>query len=719
MNPSKMRNLRFILLAVLSAAFTFAGFVWLSGEGAALAEATALLDGSVKSASPDAVSPGSKVDYTIVLINSSLVSPTGQVVVTDMLADVLSYVPSSADVNPDGIGASWLTNNLPYITFTVPSVAANSVVTLAFQAEVSTTVQMGDLITNTANITYDGNFLQRMVVVEVAETPISRIDIPWNNQLITVRGDFEVSGRAWTADQTPEFPGAPVISPIVYVPQDGGYYFVQWSSVTGALSYVLQESEDDTFSPATTNEYAIPSSQTSRLVSGNLPGTYYYRVKALGTLGSSFWSDVESVVVPAGYLAFQGENLLSPATPDASYMPVVEVSIKKVGDADNWQTADVMLDQFGDWWNWTYTWTLPVEINGQQYIVQTRAKDLVGNFDPVKMDTVTVTVKNGDRFVYLPLVTRDAILHPYAPILNVDSNDGQGNYALSWVYPHGVFVPTSYQFQEATNPGFTVLLIDEVRPSPQVFQDKELGTFYYRVRGINTYGPGPWSNSQTILVEEKGFFDDFSNTATGWLRGLYDATDSDAKDVVDFDYISGEYRMWIKLATDGSHNEKTGTVFAPYNNTTSVLTYTVEVDQHWAHAADMSGYDPMHSKAALIFAAYDDYSRIYSVEWNFEGKCNVWRNWEVSPPVDGVDRYHSDTYYYWSSGCNANGGYNNNNHVKVEVAGSNADIYMNGVKFTSINVSELQSLHKVGLIVGSWDWTPVDVRFDNFKVTLP
>ena len=237
------------------------------------------------------------------------------------------------------------------------------------------------------------------------------------------------------------------------------------------------------------------------------------------------------------------------------------------------------------------------------------------------------------------------------------------------------------------------------------------------MRGINAYGPGPWSNSQTILVEEKGFFDDFSDPNSGWLVGLYDATDSDAEDVIDFAYINNEYRMWITIEYDGSHNEKTGTVFAPYDNTASV--YTVEVDQHWTEAPDVGGFEPMNSKAALIFAATDNHERIYSVEWNFEGKCKVWRNWEVSPPVDGVDLYHSDTFYGWKSDCGANGGYNATNHVKVEVNGTQARIFMNGNNFTTIDKSEIGSIHDVGLIVGSWDWTPVDSRYDNFRLTLP
>ena len=554
MNTKKRRKTRFALIAVLCAAFVAVGVLWLAGASTALAEDPTPLSGSVKTASPEAVSPGGKVAYTIVLSNSSMISATGQVVVGDMLDEALSYVPASARVYPDGIGASWLINNPPYVTFTVPSIAINSVVTLAFQVEVTTAAQMGDVISNTAMIHFDSSILERTALIKVAATPVSKIMSPWDKQFITDRGNFVVSGRAWTADQNPTFPGVPVIKSAIYDPfSGGGANVVQWDAVPGVVnSYVLQESPDDTFT--TVEEVEVGSAILSWPFTGNTPGTYYYRIKTTNDWGDSFWSDVASVIVPTGTLALNVEGLMSPTAPVFSYQPVVEVNIKEVGGLDNWQVVSSnSLVYPGDWWDWTYTWPLPTENDGQQYVIRTRAKDLVGNYDPAKMDTVTVTVKNGLRFVYFPLVMRYYPPIPYPPTLNIASNDGYGNYSLSWVYGYPDFTPTSYHFQEATDAAFTNLTIDGTRLSPQTFTDQAPGTYYYRVRGVNIYGPGAWSNTQMIVVASQGFFDDFSNSNTGWRKKIDNNTLETA-------YEAGFYKMKILLNLNSANNKKMGII---------------------------------------------------------------------------------------------------------------------------------------------------------------
>ncbi len=711
MYPKKRRTTRLTLIAVLCAAFVAMGVMWLAGAGTALAEDPTPLSGSVKTASPEAVSPGSKVAYTVVLSNSSMISATGQVVVGDMLDPALSYVPSSARVYPDGIGASWLTNNPPYITFTVPSIAINSVVTLAFQVEVTTAAQMGDVISNTALIHFESSILERTALIEVAATPISKIMSPWNKQLITERGNFVVSGRTWTADQSPEFPNPPVIQqPIIYVPQTGGgYYFVQWSAVAGGLSYELQEAPDDTFSEITS--YTLGSGVTNRLFTNQAPGQYFYRIQVLNSLGSSFWSDVASVVVPTSNLALEVDALMSPAAPVASYQPVVEVNIKQVGGLDNWLPAtSVTLDGFGDWWNWTYTWPLPTENDGQQYVVQTRAKDLVGNYDPAMIDTVTVTVKNGLRFVYFPLIVRYYPPIPYAPTLNIASNDGKGNYSLSWVYGYSNFIPTSYHFQEATDAAFTNLTIDSTRTSPQTFTNQTPGTYYYRVQGVNSYGAGAWSNTQMISVVSQGFFDDFSNSNSGWRKKIDNNTLETA-------YEAGFYKMKILLDLNSANNKKMGIVNAPYNNTAQK--YDVEVVHRFVRAGDQT-LDPYGGKAGLIFGATSDFSTIFVFEWNFQGQCAIGKYTNVGIPyVSVADLRYWTRYKDWSAcGTTLHVGFNGTpNHAKVEVNGNTARILMNGGEVMSITSADLSNNHNVGLITGSWDLTPVKSYFDNFRVT--
>ncbi|MGC9333140.1 MAG: hypothetical protein ACP5JJ_03265, partial [Anaerolineae bacterium] len=76
---------------------------------------------------------------------------------------------------------------------------------------------------------------------------------------------------------------------------DGDYRFmVSWSEVERATRYTLEEDTDPGFADPRT-VYSGPS--TSREVKAVEKGTYYYRVKAANSFGSTGWSNVESVVV--------------------------------------------------------------------------------------------------------------------------------------------------------------------------------------------------------------------------------------------------------------------------------------------------------------------------------------------------------------------------------------------------------------------------------------
>jgi subtilisin family serine protease len=86
---------------------------------------------------------------------------------------------------------------------------------------------------------------------------------------------------------------APVLNAISNADGDGNYT-VGWSAVAGATSYTLEEDDNAGFaSPAT--QYA--GAGTSWNATGKAAGTYYYRVKASTTAGSSGWSATQSTKV--------------------------------------------------------------------------------------------------------------------------------------------------------------------------------------------------------------------------------------------------------------------------------------------------------------------------------------------------------------------------------------------------------------------------------------
>ncbi|MDF1512932.1 MAG: hypothetical protein P1S60_03885, partial [Anaerolineae bacterium] len=101
MNPKNKWKARWAIIVLLCTTFIAGGVLWLAGEGAALAATSTILDGSVKLASPNSVSPGGNVIYSIVLTNGSLVSNTGQVIVTDKMPVEITSI-MEVQVYPSG-----------------------------------------------------------------------------------------------------------------------------------------------------------------------------------------------------------------------------------------------------------------------------------------------------------------------------------------------------------------------------------------------------------------------------------------------------------------------------------------------------------------------------------------------------------------------------------------------------------------------------------------
>lgn len=545
------------------------------------------------------------------------------------------------------------------------------------------------------------------------EAPTVRIYAPEKDLLITERAGspYAISGFAWDSTNNPGFPDDPVLNPISN-PTHEAFYYVTWAAVPGALNYVLVEST----SPAFDENLITYSNVTSpHFVSGKANGTYYYRLQAFNPGGSSRWSNVVSTQVGAAALA---------ATPvSQAVLPTVEVSINDSA----WQPATVTVVDPGGYWSWTYIWALPEADNGV-YTIRARAT-ISGAIGTV--DTITVTIKNNVSLVYLPLVMRRFPAVPYPPVLNEISNaDLDGNYTVSWAYngPYDVQAPTSYTLQESTSADFSAGVQETTFSASTTSMNvtgKASATYYYRVRGNNTAGAGEWSNVRSVVVMS-ALTDDFSNSGSGWPVATYKR--SDGGDLMRVEYVDGTYRMKIMLATSDQNNYKMGLVKAPDRFIPPSANYDVSVSHFFAQAEmPFPGYAPSEGKAGIVFAANADYTTLYVFEWNWEGACAVNRYNSVSWPVSGYSGYGGSMTWTkirdWGSCSNLLGGsYNQTNRLLVEVRDNRATVYVynNGVKtqIASFTDDALRSHRRVGLITGSWKWTPVESRFDNFKLEI-
>ena len=86
----------------------------------------------------------------------------------------------------------------------------------------------------------------------------------------------------------PPIPAAPVLNAIANADGDGNYT-VSWNASANATSYLLQEDDNNAFSSPTT---VYSGAGTSWNATGKAVGTYYYRVQASNTWGTSGWSNV-------------------------------------------------------------------------------------------------------------------------------------------------------------------------------------------------------------------------------------------------------------------------------------------------------------------------------------------------------------------------------------------------------------------------------------------
>jgi uncharacterized repeat protein (TIGR01451 family) len=789
MNHGIRFQTRSVLLAVGLAAALLVAVLWLAAPlQPVLAEGAAALDVQ-KGVAPEYAQPGDVVTYTITLSNSDPVSSVNALV-HDPLHDLLSYVPDSANVAPvAGEGLTW--------TLTVSPATE---VALQFQAVVSATATDGTVITNTVTVSSAGGEGQASAALAVDMPPSTQIRIPNKDAVVTEGEVLPIVGYAWDSSVTPPFI---VETPVLNAQRvDERSYFVGWTEVVSAEQYLLHESTSPDFGQVESQAISAPT--TNLLVSkeSGEDGTYYYRVQALKFgVDSSRWSNVVSVQVPwpEGTLAVPAENVALRAISEPL---TVEVQI----DNGGWQTTTTEAQAWGGW-RWSYEWQLPQE-QDTQHVIHSRALDQAGNVSAI--DSITVTLNNQTYLVYLPFIVRRWPPVPYAPVLDAIQNaDQDGSYTVSWSYDPGnpPMTVSTFTLQEDTDPEFG---------SPQQYVTTGLsrsisgqmpGFYYYRVRGNNAYGPGPWSEVQTASVlpgvpvlnaidnpskassytvswsavagaesyqleeatssdfanptlvysglatshqvtgksngtyyyrvravngavtgawsnvvstaVEAGFFDDFANSASGWPVATYNRGTSPDGPAMKVGYTSSKYQMKVLLDTTSLNNQRMGAVAAPYTN--SYTNYDVEVDHIFAKASDQV-VDPNWGKGGLIFGANDGYSTIFVVEWHFpigsaSPQCAVYKYTQMSLPTKVVWQAGGQALRDWSYCPGLKAGYDQTNRVRAEVRGNQVTIYINSTKLGTYSDSGLGSHHRVGLETGSWERTPVDSRFDNFRVT--
>jgi len=712
-SETRTRRLTGTLLAGTSALLVVVGLSLLISRFHALAQPAAEVASLVvtKTANTDVAEPGDRLTYTITIEESAPLY-YATLLMTDTLPSAVTYVPDS--LQRSGPGTANFSGGV--ITWNASTFGndAHTVITFSVQIPPDITVPQ---IENTVQVTGTGQLMtvSRRTTILTGALPGSQIRSPDRDAVITQKGTLAIRGIAWLGGTVPPYL---VEDPVLSVQKvSDRIYYVSWTAVVSAEHYLLQEATKPDFSVK--EETVVVASTTNQLIS--IPtgedGTYYYRVQAfrLG-LNPSRWSNVESVVVP--WMAASASLPVPTLSADlATNGPItVQVSI----DDRDWDTAIVTATDWGGW-DWTYDWDLPQE-NDVQHAIHSQASDAAGNLGPI--DTITVTLRNRNYMAYFPLIFKRWPPICYPPTLNaITDPEGDGAYAVLWSYPYPSTYPQpiNYTLQEATNASFTtgVQSYSPGNTTSQAISGKAPGTYYYRVQGNNTYGPGEWSNVQSVTVVPPYYFDDFSNPNSGWpqvSKTVIPETASRYRLL----YENGRYRIMIDAGGPPIwfHHPD---ALAPYRPPTDKYCVETSVKLERGKAPYQNwNYYPYWANGGLVFGATEDNKGIYAVCLTVGGGDTM--GWFItSNPVYSYPRV--GCAYQGENGGGPRGGepagvlsISEWHRIKVGVDGNRAAVYINGVYKGSWGMSGLSGTTRVGLIGGDYEVTPVDFRFDDFKV---
>lgn len=309
--------------------------------------------------------------------------------------------------------------------------------------------------------------------------------------------------------------------------------------------------------------------------------------------------------------------------------------------------------------------------------------------------------------IWLPL-----IFHEYPPIAelyDIPTPGANNSYRVSWESIETDPPHDGYVLQEATNAGFT----ENVKQwtTYNTYRDFEkgsaVGTYYYRVRvdDADRWGEGPWSNVESVSI---GFYDDFSNSSSGWPNRSGLIWDGDGWDVWWYTrYLTsvGHYQIKIDLGPAPVVWFYQPDALAPYRPPGDK--YCVET-QVWFK--EPGWWD----NAGLIFGADEANTDIYALCLDVRADYHTWfvlRNSEYEFPKQGC-AYEAGKIASGSQGTT----WNDWNKLQVGVDGDWVTVYVGGIKVGKWEMPELSSKTRVGLIGGDYEVSDIDIRFDYFKV---
>lgn len=204
------------------------------------------------------------------------------------------------------------------------------------------------------------------------------------------------------------------------------------------------------------------------------------------------------------------------------------------------------------------------------------AVDLCFSQPPAPQGKGLAQTGNLPRIVYLPLVIRRYPLLP--PTLVLEASAENYTVTLTWSSVITDIPVSHYEVQESLVVDFSSLNSYTITAPGLVLSDKPFATYYYRVRGVNSWGNGAWSNVGTVVFSD-AFFDDFDDPVTGWRPRR---TSSPDLGLMSATYANGYLETMVADKFDFA-------IFSPMRQAPK-LPYTIEMRTKIMHSVNEVSY---------------------------------------------------------------------------------------------------------------------------------